>query len=83
MNTEKRSNIEKTEPPQRVSRTSSTRGIAIWGISVTSFSFCLLTVIQIPPDSFVTLTRGLDPHRYGVLDETGSKVRVYDGVCLL
>ena len=39
VNPEKRSNTEKTEPPPRVSRTSSTRGIAIGGISGTLFSF--------------------------------------------
>ena len=38
VNPKKRSNTEKTEPPPRVSRTSSTRGIAICGISVTLFS---------------------------------------------
>ena len=34
VNPDKRSNTENTEPPQRVSRTSSTRGVAIWEISV-------------------------------------------------
>ena len=39
VNPEKRSNTEKTEPPPRVSRTSSTRRIAVCGISVTLFNF--------------------------------------------
>ena len=36
VNPEKRSNTEKTDPPPRVSRTSSARGIDIYGISVTN-----------------------------------------------
>ena len=39
VNPEKRSKNEKTEPPPRLSRISSTRGIAICGISMTLFSF--------------------------------------------
>ena len=60
VNPEKRSNTETTDPPPRVLRTSSTRGIAICGISVTLFSFLQLTVIRMPPDWFGTHTRGLD-----------------------
>ena len=83
VNPEKRSNTEKTDPPPRVSRTSSTRGITICGISVTFFSFSIVDRDSDATGLFWNAYEGAGPWRGGVLDESGGEVRVENGVYLL
>ena len=82
VNPKKRSNTEKTNPPTRVSRTSSTRGIAIRGTSVT-FQFLFVDHDSDVIGCFWNAYEGAGPWRGGVVDESGGEVRVKNRVYLL
>ena len=72
-------NTDKTEPLPRVSRTLSMRGIAIWGISVTLFSFFIFRCTGFIWNSF----ERAQPRGHGMLNEAGSDLRVQDSVGLV